>query len=267
MNTALITLGNKLAERFDMGENGQEVISVLKATAFKGPATDAQMTALLVVAQQYGLNPFTKELYAFPDKNNGIVPVVGVDGWSRIINEHPALDGLEFRQSEVMVTMPGAKSAAPEWMEAVIYRKDRTRPIVIREYLDEVYRPPLKKDSYVVDGPWQSHPKRFLRHKTLIQGARIAFGFVGIYDEDEAQRIVEKDMGSIVVAPTERLANPQYTGEQFDKNFPGFEKGIKDGKKTADDIIAMIESKYVMNEEQKADIRAVVKEENKESAE
>ncbi|WP_414650481.1 recombinase RecT, partial [Escherichia coli] len=51
-------------------------------------ASDAQFIALLIVANQYGLNPWTKEIYAFPDKQNGIVPVVGVDGWSRIINEN-----------------------------------------------------------------------------------------------------------------------------------------------------------------------------------
>ena len=42
--------------------------------------------------------------------------------------------------------------------------------------------------------PWQSHPKRMLRHKAMIQCARLAFGFSGIYDEDEAQRIVERDV-------------------------------------------------------------------------
>ncbi|EOJ4766922.1 recombinase RecT, partial [Escherichia coli] len=40
-------------------------------------------------------------------------------------------------------------------------------------------------------GPWQSHPKRMLRHKAMIQCARLAFGFAGIYDNDEAERIVE----------------------------------------------------------------------------
>ncbi|WP_414836262.1 recombinase RecT, partial [Escherichia coli] len=40
-------------------------------------------------------------------------------------------------------------------------------------------------------GPWQSHPKRMLRHKAMIQCARLAFGFAGIYDKDEAERIVE----------------------------------------------------------------------------
>ena len=32
-----------------------------------------------------------------------------------------------------------------------------------------------------------------LRHKALIQCARIAFGFAGIYDEDEGQRIREAE--------------------------------------------------------------------------
>lgn len=36
-----------------------------------------------------------------------------------------------------------------------------------------------------------------LRHKAMIQGARLAFGFVGIYDQDEAERIVERDMGFV----------------------------------------------------------------------
>jgi hypothetical protein len=65
-------------------------------------------------------------------------------------------------------------------VECIVYRKDREHPVVIREYLDECYRK---------TGPWQSHTKRMLRHKALIQGYRTAFGFHGIYDEDEAQRM------------------------------------------------------------------------------
>ena len=127
MTTALSKLTQTLATKLDMGD-GADLISTLKATAFKGDVTDAQMTALLVIANQYGLNPWVKEIYAFPDKQNGIVPVVGVDGWSRIMNEHPQFDGIEFEQSTIMADMPGAKPA-PEWMECRIYRKDRTRPL------------------------------------------------------------------------------------------------------------------------------------------
>lgn len=192
MNQRLI---KKFAERYSFDEGA--LIDTLKATAFKvndGVVTDAQMTALLIVAEQYQLNPFTKEIYAFPDKKNGIVPVVGVDGWSRIINGHPAFDGMTFQAADVLVTPAGGKPC-PEWMECVLYRKDRTHPIVIREYLDEVYREPFQGNrdgrSYAVNGPWQSHTKRLLRHKATIQAARMAFGFVGIYDLDEAERIIE----------------------------------------------------------------------------
>lgn len=193
MSNMVVSMAGQLADSLGFnGVNGSDLLSVLKATAFKGQVSDAQMTALLIVAKQYALNPWTKEIYAFPDRQNGIVPVVGVDGWSRIINGHSQFDGMEFNEADEYVLMDGAK-AAPLWIECVIYRKDRSRPIRVREHLDEVYRPPFqgKKDGreYKVDGPWQSHTKRFLRHKAMIQCARLAFGFTGIVDEDEAERI------------------------------------------------------------------------------
>ena len=200
MNNTLI---QKFAERFSV--DSDRVFDILKATAFRqkagsAPVTDEQMMALLIVADQYDLNPFTREIYAFPDKQNGIVPVVGVDGWSRIINQHPNFDGMEFRASDTLVEMPNAKPC-PEWMECVMHRKDRKHPTAIREYLDEVYREPFtgNKDgrSYTVNGPWQSHTKRFLRHKAMIQAARLVFGFGGIFDPDEAQRMVEGQADSL----------------------------------------------------------------------
>ena len=178
-----------LAKQFNIQGDPQELVQTLKATAFKGNATDAQFNALMIVSTQYGLNPFTKEIYAFPDKQNGIVPVVGVDGWSRIINNHPQFDGMEFKYSEETTTPARSNIKAHEWVECVIYRKDRSHPIVAREYLDEVYRQPFKGKFGEVNGPWPSHTKRMHRHKAMIQTARLAFGFCGIYDEDEAQRI------------------------------------------------------------------------------
>jgi phage recombination protein Bet len=190
------SLVTKMASKFSIDPD--KLLSTLKATAFKQSdgtePTNEQMAALLVVADQYGLNPFTREIFAFADKRAGIVPVVGVDGWSRIINDHPQSDGFEFRESEEIVTPEGGKPC-PKWMEVVIYRKDRSHPIVVREYIDEVYR----KANY--QGPWQTHTKRFFRHKVLIQGARIAYGFGGIYDDDEAQRIVDMGQAEVVQRP------------------------------------------------------------------
>lgn len=163
------------------------LVAVLKATAFKGQVSDAQMTALLVVANQYGLNPWTKEIYAFPDRNNGIVPVVGVDGWSRIINSHPQFDGMDFEQDNESCT-------------CIIHRKDRSHPVRVTEYMSE-----CRRDGV---GPWKSHPRRMLRHKAMIQCARLAFGFVGIYEQDEAERIVDAEYVEVKGNKPSRHAPP-----------------------------------------------------------
>lgn len=175
-----------LAETFGLKIRSDELISALKNTAFKTKdnITDEQMMSLLIIANQHKLNPWTKEIYAFPDKN-GIVPVVGVDGWSRIINSHPQFDGLEFEQDAESCT-------------CIIYRKDRSHPIKVTEWLEECYREPYigknsRGEEYKIKGPWQTHPKRMLRHKAMIQCARLAFSFTCIYDQDEAERIIESD--------------------------------------------------------------------------
>ena len=162
------------------------MLSALKATAFKGNVTDEQMIALLVVANQYGLNPFTKEIYAYPS-NQGIVPVVGIDGWARIINSDSRFDGMDFEQDD-------------EKCLCKIYRKDRSHAISVTEYMAECNRG---------TPPWKSHPKRMLRHKAMIQCARIAFGFVGIYDEDEGEFIASKE--AVRVDPRGDLSNVDST--------------------------------------------------------
>ena len=238
MSNALTTLTRTLATKLDMGD-GADLIGTLKATAFKGQVSDAQMTALLVVANQYALNPWTKEIYAFPDKNNGIVPVVGVDGWSRIINSHPQFDGIEFEQNDESCT-------------CIIYRKDRNRPIKVTEWMAECRRSGM--------GPWQSHPRRMLRHKAMIQCARLAFGYGGIYDQDEAERIVEaspvKHMGSVERAEPAEL--PTYSAEQFAKNLPAWRSAIAAGKATADAVIAKASTKGTLTPEQMDAIRAPI---------
>lgn len=182
MATALQTLTDKLAKRFEIAD-GSDLMTTLKNTAFKGTVNDSQMTALLIVANQYGLNPWTKEIYAFPDKSNGIVPIVGVDGWAQILNENPQFDGIEFDLDDEKCTCR-------------IYRKDRSKPISVTEYMSECYR-----DM----GPWKTHPKRMLRHKAMIQCARLAFGFTGIYDQDEADRIAEAQKEPINVTPKQNV--------------------------------------------------------------
>jgi len=239
----------KFSEKFGVDPN--KLTNILKATCFKteGGVSDEQMAALLIVADQYGLNPFTKEIYAFPTKGS-IVPIVGVDGWTRIMNEHPKFDGLEFRYAENVVEIQGSKPC-PEWIEAVVYRSDRSHPTIIREYLDECF-----KSSST---PWKSHTRRFLRHRALIQGARTAFGFSGIYEEDEAQSIAEarvvgmkRDMPAAIDSEpvqqksTSAKVQPQAQGTAEHDFFKGAEQPQQQ------QTTATIEDESIMGEEYNA---------------
>ena len=196
-----------LAKQFNIQGDPEELVQTLKATAFRSNATDAQFNVLMIVANQYGLNPFTREIYAFPDKNNGITPVVGVDGWARIINSHPQFDGMEFTSDAESCTCK-------------IYRKDRNHPTIVTEYLEECKRPTQ---------PWNSHPRRMLRHKAMIQAARLAFGFGGIYDEDEAERIETAE------SPKEQKKNPEIDSLIADGEAAA-NKGIEEYKKWFSEI-------------------------------
>ena len=146
--------------------------ATLRATVCKGSVSREEFAAFLLVAKEYRLNPLTKEIYAFPAKGGGIQPIVSIDGWCRIINEHPALDGIEFDD----LLNDGQLVA----VTCRIYRKDRTRPTIVTEYMSECRR---------TTDVWKTWPARMLRHKALIQGARYAFGFSGIVDPDEYERI------------------------------------------------------------------------------
>ena len=160
-----------MADRYGMDHRAFE--ATLRATVFKSGSAE-EFAAFLLVANEYGLNPVTKEIYAFPAKGGGIVPVVSIDGWMNLINSHPKFDGMQFEEQHDQ----DGKLLATRCM---IYRKDRSHPIAITEYLEECVRS---------TEPWKMK-HRMLRHKAAIQCARYAFGFAGIYDEDEAEKVAD----------------------------------------------------------------------------
>lgn len=182
--------------------------ATLRATVCKGNVSREEFAAFLLVAKEYGLNPMTKELYAFPAKGGGIQPIVSIDGWARIINDHPMFDGMDFedvREGEEIIAIT-----------CRMHRKDRTRSIEATEYMTE-----CRRGTDV----WKTWPRRMLRHKAMIQCARYAFGFSGIVEQDE----YERQMTAHDVTPREapnlhaRLSAPKQDdspGEGFTVHHP-----------------------------------------------
>jgi len=141
--------------------------------------SQADLDRLLMLSERLGLDPLNNEIYATEvtptnGKKARIVFVVGVDGWSKIINSHPQFDGMKFVESA-----PG-QDELPLYIECTIYRKDRRVATSIREYMYE---------AHTGQGAWLTHPRRMLRHKAMVQCARACFGLGGVYELDEAEQV------------------------------------------------------------------------------
>lgn len=195
-----------MAGKFGMEPKAFEA-TVRDTCGCKG-ATPEQFAAFLLVANEYGLNPVTREIYAFPTRGGGIQPIVGIDGWISMANNHPQFDGIEHVDR---LDDQGQLVA----ITAKVHRKDRSHPIEVTEYLAE-----CKQGT----DPWKKWPARMLRHKATIQAIRYAFGFSGIVDPDEADRMrpsvnvaVNVQQARQQVARIAHVVEPEDTGvEHFD---------------------------------------------------
>ena len=157
-----------------------KMMATLKGTVFP-TCTDDELAMMVLVCNEFQLNPFLREVYAFPKKGGGIVPVVGVDGWNRILLRQEQYDGIEF-------SFEDDEKGDVYSCTATVYVKGRSHPVKITEYFSECVRN---------TDPWKQMPRRMMRNKTLNQAARVAFGVAGIYDDDEAI-----DVASTVIPDT-----------------------------------------------------------------
>ncbi len=116
---------------------------------------------LLRLANKYQLDPLSDEISLLQNQDQTYQPFITIDGWSKLINNHPQYAGMSLRDSTELI------DGIPTWIECTIYRNDRILPIVIKEYYEEVR----------TNHPsWQQMPRRMLRHRVIQQCARLAFG-------------------------------------------------------------------------------------------
>ena len=220
-----------MASRFGMEAAAFE--ATVRATCGCAGATREEFAAFLLVANEYGLNPVTREIYAFPKKGGGIQPIVGVDGWMRMANAHPEFDGLEvdFQHDDAGKLLSAT---------ARVHRKDRTHAVVVTEYLAECYRN---------TDPWKM-PHRMLRHKAAIQGIRYAFGFAGIMEPDEAEGIVERPAVTYTPEPRAVQQLPALADDEWQRQLPVWRKTVESGKKSAADILALAQIRWSITDDQ-----------------
>lgn len=146
----------------------EELYGILKNTIMP-KATNEEMAAFALVCSSYKLNPLTREVYAFPTKTGGIMPMIGIDGWLKIAHQHADYAGMNW--------VDGSDGDGDRWCECTVFLKSTPdHPVTIREYLSE-----CKQNTPV----WAQRPKRMLRHRATIQAIRYALGISGVSDSDD----------------------------------------------------------------------------------
>ena len=134
----------------------------LKAWLDLNPLAPAKVIlALLRTASEHRLDPIKDEVNLTQYEDGSWQVFITVDGWSKLMNQHPAFCGIEFIDSTESI------NNVPAWISCSIYRTDRAIPTTVREYLLEV------QNDHAI---WQKMPRRMLRHRVMQQCARIAFG-------------------------------------------------------------------------------------------
>lgn len=192
-DSLLMRLGTK------WGVDWKELYNTLAKTCFKskdGSApTKEEMMSLLIIAEQAGLNPFLGEIYAFPGKTGGIVPIVGINGWRKIATGNPEYAGIRFEFSTEKIEVAGVKCC--EYIKASVCRRRPDGTSYEAEgyaFFDEKFRG---------TDPWKQQPRQMLMNKAQIQALKNNFpSLSSLYDEEEGKDLAVSASAGPVVQST-----------------------------------------------------------------
>lgn len=109
---------------------------------------------------------------------------------------------------------------------------------------------------------WNKIPDDMLVYRGTRQWARryAPEAMLGVYTPDEIESAPDTPEVEVTQREPEPQELPPYPGEQFDANIGKWLAVIESGRRTAEDIISMVETKGRLSDEQKSQIRGEVTE-------
>lgn len=108
---------------------------------------------------------------------------------------------------------------------------------------------------------WKTNPKLQLGYLQVKNWARAYApgAILGVYSTDELDDSPVAFVPGAVNRLTGEITLPPYSPASFDKNLPAWTKTVAEGKKTAQEVLTMLQSKASFSEEQKATILSLKK--------
>jgi phage recombination protein Bet len=217
----LLQKGDKMStkELSIINYEDRKVIDTLKATVAKG-TTDHELDMFIQQCKGTGLNPFKKEIWCIVTGTGEwrkVQMMTGLHGYLQIANSHPQFDGIEYSYGPTIKVQAGqSEIEAYQWVEARVYRKDRTRPQAYRAEWSESKGDLVSKNGKLMQ--WALRAKYMLQKVAECHALKRAFAqeLSGFYTEEEMP-------AEFSVVETEKVEAPAPVEVVFPEN----EEGIK----------------------------------------
>lgn len=249
--------------------NEKELLTVLQSSLYPGANVES-IKMVLGYCRASGLDPMQKPVHIVPmwDSKSGSMRDVVMPGIG-MYRTQAARSGVYAGITEpeygpdVVEKIGGAEITYPQWCRVTVKRKMADGSVAdftaVERWKENYAVKGGKEKSIAPNAMWAKRPYAQIAKCAQAQALRMAFPEIGAQptaDEMEGKSFtpeyIDADTGEI---KTQALEKPAYSPASLDKNKSAWQAAIEGGKKSADEIIAMIETKATLTEEQKKEIR------------
>ena len=242
----------------------QELMEVLQSSLYPG-ASPASIKMVLGYCKAASLDPMQKPVHIVPmwDSKAGamrdvIMPGVGLHRTQAARSGECAGVSEPDFGPDTTETLGGQSITFPAWCRVTVKRRLPTGEVVeftAKEFWKENYAVKGGKEKSIApNAMWTKRPYGQIAKCAEAQALRKAFPEVGSQPTADEMEGKTLDMGPAEVVPQ---SPAHYPAAEFDKNLPAWRRAIESGKKTASDLIAMVETKGALTDDQKAALRAI----------
>lgn len=260
---------NQAGGQMVTAEHAAAIRTALKSSLYPG-ASDASVDLVLAYCQAAGLDPMKKPVHIVPmwdsktkEMRDVVMPGIGL--YRTDAARTGEFAGMSKPVFGPMVTerIGSREFTFPEWCEVTVSRRlpsGHVSHFTAVEYWIENYAiKGGKEQDQSPNAMWSKRPRGQLAKCAQAQALRMAFpeatGSMPTAEEMEGKPIIEGEATTVPPAAKAPAELPLYAEKDFDENLPKWWNLITSGKKTADELIAMLQTKARFTPKQLEEIR------------